>query len=402
MDTTRLEEGREDLLRHMEKVGYSTLYIRRVGAEIDWLCANHDDFDTYEGALDLRAPRTGNSSTRWGHSTRIGICKHFDLYGELPEHGRRHILLEQNAHHLLRGEFAEVVDMFREDAERRGLAAKTIRNHSSAASNFLLAMQGMGRASLSEVTEGDVLSRYADGRRSEAESLVLVLRSDLGPHSSEAARVAELVPRRRRARANVDYLRPDEVEAIREALRDEGSDVSMRDRAIVTVLFYTGLRASDVTGLRLADVDWDADEIRVTQEKTGVPLVLPLTARVGNAIYDYLVEGRPESDDPHVFLSERRPHGPITSQTVDRAVVHVMDAAGVRVGGGRGRGAHLFRHNVATTIVGSGMQPALATAALGHEDPCTVDRYLHADIEHLRLCALDVSAFGLREGAFDV
>ena len=79
-----------------------------------------------------------------------------------------------------------------------------------------------------------------------------------------------------------------------------------------------------------------------------------------------------------------------------------MDAAGVRVGGGRGRGAHLFRHNVATTIVGSGMQPALATAALGHEDPGTVDRYLHADVEHLRSCALDVSAFGLGEGAFDV
>jgi hypothetical protein len=42
-------------------------------------------------------------------------------------------------------------------------------------------------------------------------------------------------------------------------------------------------------------LDWEDDEIRVTQAKTGVPLVLPLSARVGNAIYDYLVAGCPKS-----------------------------------------------------------------------------------------------------------
>ena len=387
MDTTRLSEGRDELLRHMKRVGYTTSYIDNVRCEIDWLCANRDAFGTYEEALDLRAPKDGNRHTRQDHGTTIGICKHFDLDGELPEHGRYHPLVESGAYHRLGGEFAEVVDMFRS---------------ASAASNFLLAMQGLGRASLSEVTEADVLSRYTDGRRDEADALVRALRSDLGPHSAEASRVAELVPIRRGARKNVDYLRPDEVEAIREALRDEDSDVSLRDRAIVTTLFYTGLRASDVAGLRLDDIDWEADEIRLTQAKTGVALVLPLTARVGNAIYDYIVEGRPEGDDPHVLLSERKPHGPITSGTVRRAAGHVMDAAGVRVGDGRRRGSHLFRHNVATTIVGSGMQPILATAALGQVDPGTVDRYLHADIEHLRECALDVSAFGLGEGAFDV
>lgn len=402
MDTTRLSEGRDELLNHMGRVGYSTTYITKVRRDIDWLCAKHESFDTYEEALDLRAPRDGNSNTRREHGTTIGICKHFDLDGELPEFGRGHMLLDHGARHLLHGEFAEVVDLFRNDGERHGLSARSVSDYSSAASNFLLAMQEMGRNSLSEVTEADVLSRLGDGRQNEAKRLVRVLRSGLGEHSAEAERIAGLVPRRRGARENIDYLRPGEVEAIREALRDEASEVCLRDRAIVTTLFYTGLRASDVAGLRLDDIDWEADEIRVTQKKTGVPLELPLTARVGNAIYDYLEEGRPTSDDQHVFLSERRPHGPITTDTVRRAVGHVMDAAGVRVGGGRRRGAHLFRHNVATTIVGSGMQPALATAALGHEDPSTVNQYLHADVEHLRLCALDVSAFGIGEGAFDV
>ena len=402
MDTTRLEEGRDELLRHMERVGYSKSHIDGVRCEADWLCANHDAFETYEEALDLRAPKGGNRRTRREHGTRIGICKHFDLDGELPEFGRGHMLLDHSAQHLLRGEFAEVVELFHRDWERHGLSESSVSTYSSAASNFLLAMQEMGRDSLSEVTEEDVLSRLGDGRENEARGLVRVLRSGLGAHSAEAERIADLVPKRREPRENVDYLRPGEVEAIREALRDEGTDVSLRDRAIVTVLFYTGLRASDVAGLRLDDVDWDDDEIRVTQAKTGVPLVLPLSARVGNAIYDYLEEGRPASDDPHVFLSERRPHGPIDTRIVYYAVGRAMDAAGVRVGGGRRRGAHLFRHNVATTIVGSGLQPIMATAALGHEDPGTVNRYLHADVEHLRECALDVSAFGIGKGAFDV
>lgn len=402
MDTTRLEEGKDELLRHMERVGYSASHIDCVRREVDWLCANHDAFDTYEEALDLRAPRDGNSHTRRDHCTTIGICKHFDLDGEMPEFGRGHMLLDHGAHHLLRGEFADVIEVFRRDGGGCGLSRKSVSTYSSAASNFLLAMQELGRGSLSEVTEEDVLSRFSGGRQNEAKGLVRVLRSGLGAHSAEAERIASLVPRRREARENVDYLRPDEVEAIREALRDEASDISVRDRAIVTTLFYTGLRASDVAGLRLADIDWEADEIRVTQAKTAVPLVLPLTARVGNAIYDYLEEGRPEGDDPHVFLSERRPHGPIYTRIVYYAVGRVMDAAGVRVGDGRRRGSHLFRHNVATTIVGSGMQPIFATAALGQVDPGTVDRYLHADIEHLRECALDVSAFGLGEGAFDV
>ena len=103
MDTTRLSEGRDELLRHMERVGYSTPYIAKVRCEIDWLCASHDSFDTYEEALDLRAPKGRNRRTRGWHGTIIGICKHFDLDGELPEHGRRHPLVEPGAYHRVQG-----------------------------------------------------------------------------------------------------------------------------------------------------------------------------------------------------------------------------------------------------------------------------------------------------------
>ena len=402
MDTTRLSEGRDELLSHMERVGYSHHHIDKVRGEIGWLCANRDSFGTYEEALDLRAPR-GNPRRRRNHRCHMGICRDFDVDGRLPEMGRRPRAPEGSSYGLLNPAFAQVVDLIRSNEEGRGLARKSVGTDTSLASSFLLRMQGMGRASLSEITEGDVVAwALGEGAPAYGRRIRHLLTLDLGDASPDAERVARLIPVPTVGRANIDYLRPDEVEAIREALRDEGAPITARDRAMVTTLFYTGLRASDVCGLRLGDIDWDGDEIRVTQSKTGVPVELPLTARVGNAIWAYLGDGRPESDDTHVFLSARRPHGPITTPTVDRAVCSVMDAAGVRVGDGRRRGSHLFRHNAATTIVASGMSPMVAGAALGHEDPGTVDRYLHADVEHLRECALDVSAFGLGEGAFDV
>ena len=60
------------------------------------------------------------------------------------------------------------------------------------------------------------------------------------------------------------------------------------------------------------DIDWDTDEIRLIQNKTDVPLVLPLAAVIENAIYDYIAVERPESSNPHTFLGANRLHDPIS------------------------------------------------------------------------------------------
>ena len=78
------------------------------------------------------------------------------------------------------------------------------------------------------------------------------------------------------------------------------------------------------------DISWERDEIRIVQEKTGSPLLLPLTVPIGNAIFDYLAEGRPESSDPHVFLGLLRPHDPLTASSVWHVAGRLYDAAGIR------------------------------------------------------------------------
>ena len=168
------------------------------------------------------------------------------------------------------------------------------------------------------------------------------------------------------------------------------------------LLFFTGLRPCDIASLTMDAIDWKADEIRVVQNKTDVPPVLPLTAVIGNAIYDYITSGRPESNDSHIFLGVNRPHDPISPGAFWHIASKIYDAAGIRLAEGDRRGTHLFRYNAATTFVGSGIPRPVTSAVLGHEDPSSLDHYTFADIGHLRECALSIEKSPVREGVFDI
>ena len=191
------------------------------------------------------------------------------------------------------------------------------------------------------------------------------------------------------------------MESVRRALDGPAPTLSLRDRAIGALLLFAGMRGCDIAALTMDDISWERDEIDIVQQKTGARLSLPLTAPVGNAILDYIAEGRPESDDPHVFLALTRPYGPLAAKSVQGAASRIYDAAGIRPSGER-RGTHLFRYNAATAMVGAGTARPVVSAVLGHDDPNSLDYYLFADITHLRECALDVGRFPVREGVFDV
>ena len=139
---------------------------------------------------------------------------------------------------------------------------------------------------------------------------------------------------------------------------------------------------------------WEADEISIVQQKTGSPLTLPLTPKVGNAIFDYVTEERGANADAHLFVSTKWPFGGLTAASVYKTSCAVLDAAGVRCGDGDARGARLFRRRAATAMLGGGIDRAVAASVLGHTDAKTTERYMQADVEGLRAHAsLDVSRF---------
>ena len=94
--------------------------------------------------------------------------------------------------------------------------------------------------------------------------------------------------------------------------------VSARDAAITLLALTTGLRACDIIGLRLSDIDWRSRTAEIVQQKTHNPLTVPLTELVVVKLADYVLDDRPDSTDgtcscvarPHTFAS------PITLRSI--------------------------------------------------------------------------------------
>ena len=130
-----------------------------------------------------------------------------------------------------------------------------------------------------------------------------------GQHAHRADRVAGVVPLHRNRRWTLGALAGGAVACGQDDSTSGGADGRRRgpvaghtgyghtnwpgDRAIRLLVARTGLRPSDIAGLRLGDIDWRAGRITVTQHKTGVLVTLPLLADVGAAIAGYLLDGRP-------------------------------------------------------------------------------------------------------------
>ena len=105
-----------------------------------------------------------------------------------------------------------------------------------------------------------------------------------------------------------------------------------------------GLRPGDLRSLTLDNPDWDAAVLRITQSKTGRPLRLPLTEEVGEALIDYLRNGRPPSTDREVFLRLRRPFRPFRDNSHISYLLHFWkERAGIRFRTKQRHGLHSLR-----------------------------------------------------------
>lgn len=183
----------------------------------------------------------------------------------------------------------------------------------------------------------------------------------------------------------VRHLAPDSLEQLIASL-DTSSPRGLRDKAIILCIARLGLRVSEVTRLRLDDIDWRAAVVRVRARKTGHGAVLPLTGEVGAALADYLQGGRPDTGVREVFvLVAARPGAPISDDIVGRAVDNALRGAGIEA---PTRGGNLLRHSLATGLLARGVGLAEIAGLLGHSSLATTRIYAAVDIDALREVAL--------------
>lgn len=176
--------------------------------------------------------------------------------------------------------------------------------------------------------------------------------------------------------------------------------LSYKYRAIGTLLYYTGMRCSDICCLTLDSVDLQRSIIRFAQQKTGNPVEIPLSAVVGNALVDYCVHERPATDSPYLFVTDRAPHRRLIKGGVQWAVIKVMEVAGIRQGEEDRKGGHIFRHRAVSRMAGKNIPSPVISAIVGHTSPKSLDTYLYADMKHIRECALGLEKYPMAEEVF--
>lgn len=161
--------------------------------------------------------------------------------------------------------------------------------------------------------------------------------------------------------------------------------VGRRDYAILLLLARLGLRASEVAFLDLDDIDWTAGRVRV-RAKGGRYSELPLPAEVGEAIVAYLEHGRPRSTSRRLFLQAKAPiRGFLGPSAISSIVRHALARAGIDA---PTKGAHQFRHALATQLLRHGASLTEIGELLGHRSPETTKIYAKVDLDALRRLAL--------------
>lgn len=172
---------------------------------------------------------------------------------------------------------------------------------------------------------------------------------------------------------------------------DRGNPNGKRDYAIILMVAQLGLRIGDVRDLKLYDIDWHENIIKITQNKTGDSLSLPLLKDVGWTIIDYLKNGRPETDSPYVFLRHLAPFLPFSSNNnLHGMISKIISKARISTENKSRNGMHSLRHSLACNLMQNNVEVSTISDILGHSDPETVKHYLRVDIPALRQCALNV------------
>jgi site-specific recombinase XerD len=171
--------------------------------------------------------------------------------------------------------------------------------------------------------------------------------------------------------------------------RTDGDDpVSIRDRAVMMLLAIYGLRRAEVAALRLEDLDFENELIRITRPKQRRTQQYPLLGTVGEALLHYLQHARPRCDCRSVFLTIKAPRRALSASSISAVVRWRLRAMGVK---GIPCGAHGLRHACAKHLLASGFSFKQVGDQLGHRCASATSLYAKVDLKGLR----DVADFSL-------
>lgn len=281
----------------------------------------------------------------------------------------------------------------------QSLALRTIRRHICIIGQFLVFIEQNSMQDFNKLTSKNVKDFIANATPSHKASMSMLTGatrkflsylSDTGLASINAEwNLINPAPRHRKL---LPCFSDKETDAILNSV-DRTTHIGKRDYAIIMLALWTGLRGVDILDLKRSDIDWNRKVINVVQGKTLVSIQKELSPGVGNAIADYILNGRPETDSPYIFVRHRRPHDRLSDAAGKDIMVRSLCEAGISHEAWDGKSFHALRRTFGTRLVRAGVPIRSVGEMLGHVNPNSAKRYVALDIDGLRVCCLDISMF---------
>ena len=277
-------------------------------------------------------------------------------------------------------------------AHERRASAHTVRAYGRDLKEFMAFMetrtgQKPGPADLDiPMVRGYLASLFGQNETSTISRKLSSLRSFgvfLVRRGVRADNPVQLVAMPKRAKRLPRLLSVDEVFRLLES-KTSRSPAGLRDRALLELLYSSGLRVSELCGLNIEDLELTEGTVRVRNGKGSKERIVPLGRPAVNALQDYLVKRgqlchpqRGIKDIQALFLNHRG--GRLTPRSVARLVDGSCLAAetSIRVS------PHALRHSCATHLLDGGADLRIIQEILGHASLQSTQRYTHVSMDHL-------------------
>lgn len=290
------------------------------------------------------------------------------------------------------------VDAFLRIKSGEGWAASTIHMYRSSICRFCISIDALGVRSFKSLTAVDVKKFNLSDRHDTPEgknaynSRIRKFLQFLGEnHISDNPFLFLALPCVCASReALVITLTEEEQETLRQIFRERDTTVSLREKAMIQLGLYMGLRETDIIGLTIDDIDWENATIHVLQDKTGYEIVLPMPTPVANALFRYIVKERPAADTRSIFIRKHAPFKAVGRGACWNALNEALPERDVS-----GSGFHVTRKTYATTLLRNNVTVQHVADALGHRGLATVHKYLSLEEKRMRLCAFSLRDKGL-------
>jgi integrase/recombinase XerC len=186
---------------------------------------------------------------------------------------------------------------------------------------------------------------------------------------------AELIATPKKEQRLPFHLDIDQTTALMEAPESE-QKYALRDRAILELLYSSGLRVSELTGLNIGEFDPTAGMVRVAG-KGGKERIVPVGSRAQKALQEYLDQRNSEAARGAFFINTRG------SRINRRSVARIVDSHVLRIAAFKRISPHTLRHTFATHMLEGGADLRAIQELLGHASLSTTQKYTHVSIDRL-------------------